>query len=61
METPAKHPGSTATTGFNPFPVEPSPELEFPVRDKENVKLEAVDLFSLFTADIIKQNVPFTR
>jgi hypothetical protein len=55
------HPGSTASSGFNPFPVEQKDESQYPVRDASNIKLQAADLFSLFTADIIKEAVPFTR
>jgi len=40
---------------------EKCPENKYPVRDENNKKLEASDLFSLFTADIIREDVTFTR
>jgi hypothetical protein len=40
-----------------PFRERPSEEKA----DKEEKKIEAVDLFSMFTADIIKEEVVFTR
>lgn len=40
-----------------PFRERPSDEK----KDKEEKKIEAIDLFSMFTADIIKEEVVFTR
>ena len=40
-----------------PFRERPSDEKI----DKEEKKIEAIDLFSMFTADIIKEEVVFTR
>jgi len=40
-----------------PFRERPSEEK----KDKEEQKIEAFDLFSMFTADIIKEEVVFTR
>lgn len=51
---------SASSTEFISF-IETSPENKYPVRDGENKKLEAHDLFTLFTANIIKEDVTFTR
>lgn len=47
--------------GFNYFEVQEESEKMFPTRDKHDNKLEVTDLFSLFTADIIKKQVLFSR
>ena len=36
-------------------------EEMYPVRDQDNKKLEASDLFAHFTANIIKEDTPFVR
>jgi hypothetical protein len=46
---------------FNFFEVQETCEKLFPTRDKHDNKLEVTDLFSLFTADIIKKQVVFSR
>lgn len=46
--------------GIFPFTERPSDE-KMPSGQKEKGKLNADDLFSLFTADIIKKDVIFTR
>lgn len=51
---------TASSTEFVSFK-ETSPENKYPVRDKENKKLEAHELFTLFTANIIKEDVTFTR
>ena len=33
----------------------------FPTRDKNNNKIEVTDLFTYFTASIIRENTTFTR
>lgn len=47
--------------GFNFFQVQEEKEKMYPTRDKHDNKLEVTDLFSLFTADIIKEQVLFSR
>ncbi len=51
---------ASLSTIFKSF-TEKSPENKYPVRDQDNKKLEAYDLFSLFTANIIKEQVTFIR
>ena len=61
MKGNLQHPGSSAANGFNPFSVKDDGDTEFPVRDEKDVKLEATDLFDLFTANIIREEKTFTR
>ena len=46
---------------IQPFKERPSLDQEPNEEDKDESKLGASDLFSLFTADIIKEKVAFTR
>ncbi|MEO6314740.1 MAG: hypothetical protein ABIU63_13600 [Chitinophagaceae bacterium] len=46
---------------FTPFSQEAGPDSLYPVRDANNHKLDASDLFAQFTANIIKEDVPFIR
>jgi hypothetical protein len=46
--------------GIFPFTEKPSNE-HFIQQDKAKDEIQASDLFSLFTADIIKEEVVFTR
>lgn len=60
-------PHVSSTTKFTSFTErfvsfkETSPDNKYPVRDNKNNKLDASDLFSFFTADIIREEVTFTR
>lgn len=48
--------------GILPFTEKPSESYFLPKEEnRENTSLKAHDLFSLFTADIIKEEVIFTR
>ena len=44
-----------------PFKERPSDDRSQDTRHKDPSKLNAAQLFSLFTADIIREDVPFTR
>ena len=46
---------------FPPIGLPEHTPAEFPTRDSENRKLDITELFTLFTASIIKEDVPFTR
>lgn len=46
--------------GFLPFTEKPSVERDFE-KEEEKDSLNASDLFSIFTANIIKEEVIFTR
>ena len=61
MEIQKTTPGSLPSTGFNPFPLDKDFEKAFPSRDDKGIKLQAADLFSLFTADIITEQVSLPR
>ncbi|HTL08968.1 MAG TPA: hypothetical protein VL307_11940 [Chitinophagaceae bacterium] len=52
-----------ATTNFEQFTqlADMQAESMYPVRDKNDYKLEASDLFLHFTANIIKEDVQFIR
>jgi hypothetical protein len=48
-------------SAITPFSEKPASEEMFPGSDDDERNMNATELFSFFTADIIKQKVLFTR
>ena len=46
---------------FTPLTENPKYEQLYPVRDKDNKKLDGSDLFAHFTANIIREDLLFVR
>lgn len=61
MNTEVKRVTTTKLEVFTPVTENLKYEQAYPVRDKDNKKLDGSDLFAHFTANIIKEDLLFVR
>ncbi len=53
--------GDAAEVKYTSLPADDYAELAYPLRAEDDTKINAADLFSLFTANIIKEERIFIR